>query len=64
MIQFASLLRRFSKDESGVFAVLFGLMAIVLIALGGVLALIRRVIGDLRRPTARAGRSGGGGNPA
>lgn len=35
MIQFASLLRRFSKDESGVFAVLFGLMAIVLIALGG-----------------------------
>lgn len=32
---FVPLLRRFAKDESGVFAVLFGLMAIVLIALGG-----------------------------
>ncbi len=35
MSPLASLLRRFAKDESGVFAVLFGLMAIVLIALGG-----------------------------
>lgn len=35
MFQIAPLLRRFAKDESGVFAVLFGLMAIVLIALGG-----------------------------
>lgn len=35
MSQFARLLRRFAKDESGVFAVIFGLMAIVLIALGG-----------------------------
>jgi hypothetical protein len=35
MFQFAPLLGRFAKDESGVFAVLFGLMAIVLIALGG-----------------------------
>jgi Flp pilus assembly pilin Flp len=35
MSQFTPLLRRFAKDESGVFAVLFGLMAIVLIALGG-----------------------------
>jgi hypothetical protein len=35
MSPFASLLQRFAKDESGVFAVLFGLMAIVLIALGG-----------------------------
>ena len=35
MVQFSALLRRFAKDESGVFAVLFGLMAIVLIALGG-----------------------------
>jgi Flp pilus assembly pilin Flp len=35
MSSFAPLLRRFAKDESGVFAVLFGLMAIVLIALGG-----------------------------
>lgn len=31
----SSLLRRFGRDESGVFAVLFGLMAIVLVALGG-----------------------------
>lgn len=29
------LIRRFAKDESGVFAVIFGLMAIVLVALGG-----------------------------
>lgn len=35
MSPFIPLLRRFAKDESGVFAVLFGLMAIVLIALGG-----------------------------
>jgi len=35
MTQFVPLLKRFAKDESGVFAVLFGLMAIVLIALGG-----------------------------
>ncbi|MBB4053168.1 Flp pilus assembly pilin Flp [Devosia subaequoris] len=35
MSRFVLLLRRFAKDESGVFAVLFGLMAIVLIALGG-----------------------------
>jgi Flp pilus assembly protein TadG len=35
MVHLAPLLRRFAKDESGVFAVLFGLMAIVLIALGG-----------------------------
>lgn len=35
MSRFARLLRRFASDESGVFAVLFGLMAIVLIALGG-----------------------------
>ncbi|WP_297107411.1 TadE/TadG family type IV pilus assembly protein [uncultured Devosia sp.] len=35
MTQFVPLLRQFAKDESGVFAVLFGLMAIVLIALGG-----------------------------
>lgn len=35
MSPFALLLRRFAKDESGVFAVIFGLMAIVLIALGG-----------------------------
>lgn len=35
MSKFVPLLRRFAKDDSGVFAVLFGLMAIVLIALGG-----------------------------
>ena len=35
MSRFSSLLRRFGRDESGVFAVLFGLMAVVLIALGG-----------------------------
>ena len=35
MRRFSSLVRRFGRDESGVFAVLFGLMAIVLIALGG-----------------------------
>ncbi|QQR38244.1 pilus assembly protein TadG-related protein [Devosia rhizoryzae] len=35
MSQFTRLLRRFGRDESGVFAVIFGLMAIVLIALGG-----------------------------
>jgi Flp pilus assembly pilin Flp len=29
------LLKRFAQDESGVFAVIFGLMAIVLVALGG-----------------------------
>lgn len=32
---FTSLLRRFGRDESGVFAVIFGIMAIVLVALGG-----------------------------
>ncbi|KQT49522.1 hypothetical protein ASG47_04160 [Devosia sp. Leaf420] len=31
----ARLLRRFAKDEGGAFAVMFGVMAIVLIALGG-----------------------------
>jgi Flp pilus assembly pilin Flp len=35
MQRFLSLVRRFGRDESGVFAVLFGLMAIVLVALGG-----------------------------
>jgi hypothetical protein len=35
MFQIKPLLTRFAKDESGVFAVLFGLMAVVLIALGG-----------------------------
>lgn len=35
MVHFTTLLRRFAKDESGVFAVIFGVMAIVLIALGG-----------------------------
>lgn len=35
MSPFLSLVRRFGHDERGVFAVLFGLMAIVLIALGG-----------------------------
>ncbi|NGP17361.1 TadE/TadG family type IV pilus assembly protein [Devosia aurantiaca] len=35
MSQFTKLLRRFGRDERGVFAVIFGLMAIVLIALGG-----------------------------
>ena len=32
---FYGLIKRFGRDESGVFAVLFGLMAIILIALGG-----------------------------
>jgi Flp pilus assembly pilin Flp len=32
---FVRLVRRFGRDESGVFAVLFGVMAIVLVALGG-----------------------------
>jgi Flp pilus assembly pilin Flp len=35
MHRFLSLVSRFGRDERGVFAVLFGLMAIVLIALGG-----------------------------
>lgn len=35
MDHFTKLLRRFARDESGVFAVIFGVMAIVLIALGG-----------------------------
>lgn len=35
MSPFLSLVGRFGRDERGVFAVLFGLMAIVLIALGG-----------------------------
>ncbi|HEY8575881.1 MAG TPA: pilus assembly protein TadG-related protein [Devosia sp.] len=34
-MRFTSLLRRFGRDESGVFAVIFGLMAIVLVAMGG-----------------------------
>ena len=35
MQRFLSLARRFGRDERGVFAVLFGLMAIVLVALAG-----------------------------
>lgn len=35
MTRFGRLLGRFGRDESGVFAVIFGLMAIVLVALGG-----------------------------
>ncbi|WIY53403.1 ubiquitin-activating E1 FCCH domain-containing protein [Devosia sp. YIM 151766] len=35
MSGFTKLLRRFGRDESGVFAVVFGVMAIVLVALGG-----------------------------
>lgn len=35
MAHFRELLNRFAKDERGVFAVLFGVIAIVLIALGG-----------------------------
>lgn len=35
MRAFIRLVGRFSRDESGVFAVIFGLMAIVLIAMGG-----------------------------
>jgi Flp pilus assembly protein TadG len=35
MIEFLKLARRFGRDESGVFAVVFGVMAIVLVALGG-----------------------------
>lgn len=35
MHRFFSLVTRFGRDERGVFAVLFGLMAVVLIALGG-----------------------------
>src|SRR5690554_1736244 len=35
MSGFTKLLRRFGQDESGVFAVVFGVMAIVLVALGG-----------------------------
>ncbi len=35
MHRFLSLVSRFGRDERGVFAVMFGLMAIVLIALGG-----------------------------
>ena len=35
MSPFLALIGRFGRDERGVFAVLFGLMAIVLIALGG-----------------------------
>jgi Flp pilus assembly protein TadG len=35
MHRFLSLTRRFGRDERGVFAVLFGLMAIVLVALAG-----------------------------
>ena len=35
MRQLASLLHRFRRDESGAFAVIFGLMAIVLVAFSG-----------------------------
>lgn len=35
MHRFLSLVTRFGRDERGVFAVLFGLMAVVLVALGG-----------------------------
>ena len=35
MRQVPALINRFAKDERGVFAVLFGIMAIVLVALGG-----------------------------
>ncbi len=35
MSEFLKLARRFGRDESGVFAVVFGVMAIVLVALGG-----------------------------
>lgn len=35
MSRFSQVLTRFARDERGVFAVLFGLMAIVLIAMGG-----------------------------
>jgi Flp pilus assembly protein TadG len=35
MLLFAKLLKRFHRDESGAFAVIFGVMAIVLIATGG-----------------------------
>ena len=35
MRQFPSLIRRFGRDERGAFAAIFGLMAIVLVALGG-----------------------------
>ncbi|MBD8065583.1 pilus assembly protein [Devosia sp. PTR5] len=35
MLRLVPVLRRFARDERGVFAVLFGLMAIVLIAMGG-----------------------------
>lgn len=35
MLLFAKLLKRFHRDESGAFAVIFGVMAIVLIAMGG-----------------------------
>src|SRR5690606_6745265 len=35
MARFAKLAAQFARDERGVFAVMFGVMAIVLIALGG-----------------------------
>lgn len=35
MLQFRRLLQSFGRDERGVFAVVFGLMALVLVALGG-----------------------------
>lgn len=35
MSNFQKLIRRFARDERGVFAVIFGLLAIVLIAMGG-----------------------------
>ncbi|MBK1794606.1 hypothetical protein JHL21_08815 [Devosia sp. WQ 349] len=35
MLQFCRLLQRFRRDDSGVFAVVFGIMAVVLVAMGG-----------------------------
>jgi Flp pilus assembly protein TadG len=35
MRQFSNLIGRFRRDERGAFAVIFGLMAIVLVALSG-----------------------------
>lgn len=35
MAQFGRLLSRFAKDESGAFAIIFGLLAIIMVALGG-----------------------------
>lgn len=35
MLQFCRLLQRFRRDDSGVFAVVFGIIAVVLVAMGG-----------------------------